>query len=78
MQIKDNKLVNYVRESYNELMHKVSWPTWAELQNSAVVVSIASLVIALVVFFMDASFGVQHMRFGSFIWKGLLGYLYGV
>lgn len=72
------KITNYVRESYNELVHKVSWPTWAELQNSAVVVSIASLVIALVVFIMDASFGVQHMSFGSFVWKGLLGYLYGV
>jgi len=72
------KIINYVRESYNELIHKVSWPTWAELQNSAIVVSIAALVIALVVFVMDASFGIQHMPFGSFIWKGLLGILYGV
>ena len=77
MSIKDNKLVRYVKESYDELMHKVSWPTWAELQNSAVVVSVASLVIALVVFLMDASFGVQHMSLGSFVWKGLLGFLYG-
>jgi len=78
MQAKNSKMVNYVRESYNELIHKVSWPTWAELQSSAIVVSIASLVIAMIVFLMDASFGVQHMRFGQFIWKGLLGYLYGV
>ena len=75
---KEYKLVKYVKESYNELVHKVSWPTWAELQNSAVVVSVASLVIALVVFLMDASFGVQQMRFGQFVWKGLLGYLYGI
>jgi preprotein translocase subunit SecE len=72
------KITNYIKESYNELIHKVSWPTWAELQNSAVVVSIASLVIAVIVFLMDASFGVQHMQFGSFVWKGLLGFLYGV
>ena len=72
------KIIAYVKESYNELMHKVSWPTWAELQNSAIVVSIAALVIALIVFIMDASFGVQQMRFGSFVWKGLLGFLYGV
>ena len=78
MQIKNNKIVRYVKESYDELIHKVSWPTWAELQNSAVVVSIASLVIAMVVFFMDATFGIQHMGFGSFIWKGLLGFLYGI
>jgi preprotein translocase subunit SecE len=77
MSIKDNKLVRYVKESYDELMHKVSWPTWAELQNSAIVVSVASLVIALVIFIMDASFGIQHMTIGKLTWKGLLGFLYG-
>jgi preprotein translocase subunit SecE len=75
---KEYKLVKYVKESYDELIHKVSWPTWAELQNSAVVVSIASLIIALVVFLMDASFGIQHISIGGFVWKGLLGFLYGV
>ena len=49
-------LVGYVKESYDELVHKVSWPTWSELQNSAIVVSIASLIIALIVFVMDFSF----------------------
>jgi preprotein translocase subunit SecE len=51
-----NKFVEYVAESYDELMHKVSWPTWSELQNSAVVVSIASLIIAFAVFMMDEVF----------------------
>jgi len=46
----------YISESYDELMHKVSWPTWSELQSSAIVVSIASLLIALVVYLMDKSF----------------------
>jgi preprotein translocase subunit SecE len=46
----------YVKESYDELIHKVSWPTWSELQNSAIVVSIASLIIALIVYLMDFSF----------------------
>ena len=50
------KLVTYVKESYDELMHKVSWPTWLELQSSAIVVSVASLIIALVVFAMDEVF----------------------
>lgn len=50
------KVVDYIKESYEELVHKVSWPTWAELQNSAIVVSIASLIIALVVFMMDMMF----------------------
>jgi preprotein translocase subunit SecE len=50
------KLQTYVSESYDELMHKVSWPTWSELQSSAIVVSIASLIIAMVVYLMDKSF----------------------
>jgi len=78
MNIKNNRIVRYVKESYDELIHKVSWPTWAELQNSAVVVSIASLVIAMVIFVMDATCGIQHMSFGNKVWKGLLGFLYGV
>jgi preprotein translocase subunit SecE len=50
------KLKHYFSEAYNELFHKVSWPTWSELQNSAIVVMIASLIIALVVFAMDITF----------------------
>jgi preprotein translocase subunit SecE len=51
-----SKVVTYFKESYDELMHKVSWPTWSELQGSAIVVSIASLIIALVVFLIDEVF----------------------
>jgi preprotein translocase subunit SecE len=51
-----NKVVTYIQESYDELMHKVSWPTWAELQGSAIVVSVASLIIAVIVFAMDEVF----------------------
>ncbi|MFC2138894.1 preprotein translocase subunit SecE [Bacteroidota bacterium] len=50
------KIKNYIQEVYNELKNKVSWPTWAELQNSAIVVMIASLLFALVIFAMDFSF----------------------
>jgi preprotein translocase subunit SecE len=50
------KVQSYIQESYDELVHKVTWPTWSELQNSAIVVSIASLIIALIVFLMDFSF----------------------
>jgi preprotein translocase subunit SecE len=59
----NNKFVGYIKESYDELMHKVSWPTWSELQNSAVVVSVASLIIALVVFMMDKSFEIILEQF---------------
>lgn len=48
--------INYIKESYSELVQKVSWPTSKELTNSAVVVLIASIIIALVVWAMDLSF----------------------
>ncbi|MFO8067635.1 MAG: preprotein translocase subunit SecE [Bacteroidales bacterium] len=50
------KIIRYFRETYDELINKVSWPTWSELQNSTVVVSIASLIIAIVVYLMDIGF----------------------
>lgn len=50
------KIRAYFHETYDELIHKVSWPTWSDLQNSAVVVSVASLIIAVVVYLMDVSF----------------------
>ena len=50
------KVIAYIKESYDELVHKVSWPTYSELANSAVVVLYASLLIALVVFLMDSAF----------------------
>lgn len=50
------KVKSYIQDSYNELIHKVSWPTWSELQRSAVIVMVASLIIALIVFVMDLSF----------------------
>lgn len=51
-----SKITDYIKESYDELKHKVSWPSWSELQESAIVVSIASLIIAIVVYLMDVSF----------------------
>ncbi|MDE5761477.1 preprotein translocase subunit SecE [uncultured Bacteroides sp.] len=53
------KIVAYLKETYDELVHKVSWPTYSELTNSAVVVLSASLLIAVVVFAMDFCF--QHL-----------------
>ncbi|HDR89399.1 MAG TPA: preprotein translocase subunit SecE [Bacteroidetes bacterium] len=50
------KIKNYIQEAYTELVHKVSWPTWGELQSSAIVVMVASLLISLVIFLMDISF----------------------
>jgi preprotein translocase subunit SecE len=60
------KIIEYAKESYDELLQKVSWPTWSELQSSAIVVSIASLIIAFVVFLMDFSF--SRLLDGIYTW----------
>ena len=46
-------IVEYVKESYIELTQKVTWPTWRELQSSAIVVLVAAMIIAMVIFGMD-------------------------
>ena len=51
------KIKGYFQESFTELVHKVTWPTWSELQNSATLVMVATLIIALVVAAMDFAFG---------------------
>ncbi len=50
------KFVDNVKESYDELVHKVSWPTRKELSQSAVLVLIASIILALIVWLMDWCF----------------------
>ncbi len=50
------KVGDNFKESYTELVHKVSWPSRSELTNSAVVVLIASIILALVVWVMDYAF----------------------
>jgi len=48
-----NKISTFLRESYRELLEKVSWPTWTELQQQTVIVLAATLVITLLVWLMD-------------------------
>ncbi|MCC8087924.1 MAG: preprotein translocase subunit SecE [Rikenellaceae bacterium] len=50
------RFIQYVKNAYFELVQKVSWPSWSQLQNSAIVVMIASLLFALVVLAMDVVF----------------------
>jgi preprotein translocase subunit SecE len=47
------KFIRDIEESYNELVHKVSWPTRSELANSTVVVMVASIVLAIVIWLVD-------------------------
>ena len=47
----------YIKESYIEMTDKVTWPTWRELQSSATLVLVATILIALLVFGMDQAIG---------------------
>lgn len=60
-------------ETYNELVHNVTWPTWKELQSSSILVLVASAIIAFLVFLMDYIFGINS---NEAIWKGVLGFVY--
>jgi preprotein translocase subunit SecE len=48
-----NKITTYFKESYKELTEKVSWPTWTQLQQSTMIVLVATLVITALVSLMD-------------------------
>lgn len=51
--MKKYKILTDIEESYNELVHKVSWPTKSELVNSTIVVMIASIIAALILWVID-------------------------
>jgi len=59
-----NKITTYFRESYKELMEKVSWPTWTQLQQSTMIVLGATLVITAIVWVID------------FVSNGILKFVY--
>ncbi|ROT03860.1 preprotein translocase subunit SecE [Lepagella muris] len=50
------KLMNDIKESYDELVYKVSWPTQKQLINSSVLVLIASIIIAVFIWVVDKIF----------------------
>jgi len=52
-----NKISTYFKESYKELTEKVSWPTWVQLQQSTMIVLVATLVITGLVWLMDITAG---------------------
>jgi len=50
-----NKVTTYFRDSYRELVEKVTWPTWQDLQQSTVIVLVATIIITGIVWLMDFS-----------------------
>jgi len=60
------KVGNYIQEAYDELVHKVSWPTWDELQQTTIIVLVGLIIATIVIFGMD--FGAEKV----------LTFLYGI
>ena len=56
----------YIKDSYHELLHKVTWPTWEELQQSTMIVLIATIIITAIVALMD------------FVSNGVLQFVYSL
>jgi len=48
-----NKIQSYFKDSYKELMEKVTWPNWQQLQQSTMIVLVATLVITAIVWLLD-------------------------
>ncbi|MBL7744487.1 MAG: preprotein translocase subunit SecE [Chitinophagaceae bacterium] len=52
-----NKIASYFKDSFKELTEKVTWPTWTQLQQSTMIVLVATLVITALVSLMDFAAG---------------------
>ncbi|MBE6187792.1 MAG: preprotein translocase subunit SecE [Alistipes sp.] len=63
--------MGYIKDSYKELVEKVSWPSFAQLQSSTIVVMVASLIFAIIVLVMDVSF--ETIMQGIYKFLGNLG-----
>ena len=60
-----DKIGLYLRESYNELVHNVTWPSYSTLQTNTIMVLIGSAIFALLILMMD------------FVWKNVVEFIYG-
>lgn len=49
-------IVNYVKESFNELKNHVTWPTWSEAQSLTVLVAVFSIIFSLAIWGVDTVF----------------------
>ncbi len=69
-------IVTFLKEVYDEMTTKVTWPTWQQLWDSAVVVIIAMVIFSLIIFLMDFIFGFNPND--NAIFRGLLYYIYSI
>ncbi|HNB80676.1 MAG TPA: preprotein translocase subunit SecE [Chitinophagaceae bacterium] len=58
-----SKVLNYFEQAYDELIHKVTWPTWSELQQTTLITLASIIMLTLVIFAMD---GASELVFETF------------
>ncbi|MEY8847561.1 preprotein translocase subunit SecE [Psychroserpens sp. XS_ASV72] len=49
-------IVNYVKESFEELKNNVTWPSWSEAQSLTVLVAVFSIIFSLAIWGIDTVF----------------------
>ncbi|MGJ8660850.1 MAG: preprotein translocase subunit SecE [Bacteroidota bacterium] len=69
-----SKVKEYINETVTEMVHNVTWPTWKELQSNTIIVVVASVIFALLIFVMDFVFGITGDN--KSMWQGVLGFIY--
>ncbi|MBK7690501.1 MAG: preprotein translocase subunit SecE [Bacteroidetes bacterium] len=57
------KILNYFEQAYNELIHKVTWPSWPELQQSTLITLFSILLLTALTTLMD---GASKLVFENF------------
>jgi preprotein translocase subunit SecE len=50
-----NKLIAYIKESYDELLHKVEWPDRKNLMGSTIATITALGILTVIIMVMDAA-----------------------
>ncbi|MFM9945145.1 MAG: preprotein translocase subunit SecE [Bacteroidia bacterium] len=51
----------------DELLNKVSWPSWDELRTSTIIVLVAALIFGVIIYAIDTAFGFTSNMFYKFM-----------
>ena len=50
------KFINYLKEAFVEFTKKTTWPSWAKLQSSALLVMVTTVILAAILWVVDLAF----------------------
>ncbi len=71
-------IMEYIKNSFQELVQFVTFPTWKDLLSVSYNVLLLSFVVAILLFVIDFVTGIQSVQIFGFDWKGLLGFIYAM